>query len=495
MDGTVLIADDDQAIRTILTQAFTRAGARVRAAATTATLWKWVREGEGDLVVTDVMMPDGSGLDLVPQIRRKRPELPIIVISARNTLSTAVEAREAGAHEYLPKPFDLRLLLKKSGALMRAAQQARLGGGQEALPQIPQMQAAAAPTARTGGAEEGRATAAASPLAQLTGRSSAMQEIYRLMARLRQTTLNIVVSGEPGTGRSRFARVMHELSQHGAEGASGGCVSVSADRAKEGALEALLSDGGALALCGGTLIIERADEMAPALQGELLSLLEQARADGLPVRVIAITRSGLEGALERGSLREDLYYRLNVIPVQMPPLRARIEDLELLAVQFMQDDAPEGMAPPQLSPEVLAKLRAHTWPGNLSELRSVLARLQLCAEAGEIAGAQAEELVDAHARSSRQGSGTALRGQALPLGAAVEMHLRHYMDQFDGELPPTGLYNRVLEEVELPLLTLALAATYGNQIKAAELLGLNRNTLRKKIQRLGIQLSRSRQMR
>ena len=185
MEGTILVADDDRTIRTVLAQALTRAGCRVRATGTATTLWRWIEEGEGDVVVTDVMMPDGDALDLLPAIRKRRPELPVIVMSAQNTVMTAIRAAEVGAYEYLPKPFDLKeVLVQVSKALNQKSR--RMPVAEDEAPN---------------GAREDNLP--------LIGRSPAMQEVYRILARLMNTDLGVMITGESGTGKELVARALH----------------------------------------------------------------------------------------------------------------------------------------------------------------------------------------------------------------------------------------------------------------------------------------------
>src|SRR6188472_2603430 len=180
--GSILVADDDTAIRTVLNQALSRAGYEVRLTGNAATLWRWVAQGEGDLVITDVVMPDENAFDLLPRMKRVRPELPIIVMSAQNTFMTAIRASERGAYEYLPKPFDLKELIAIVGrALSRPKERPREAGKPDDFDAIP-----------------------------LVGRSAAMQEIYRLVARLMQTDLTVMISGESGTGKELVARALHD---------------------------------------------------------------------------------------------------------------------------------------------------------------------------------------------------------------------------------------------------------------------------------------------
>ncbi|PIP97374.1 MAG: nitrogen regulation protein NR(I), partial [Rhodobacterales bacterium CG18_big_fil_WC_8_21_14_2_50_71_9] len=254
--GTVLLADDDRAIRTVLTQALTRAGCRVRATGSFNTLWRWVQDGEGDLIVTDVMMPDGDGLDLLPAIRRKRPELPVIVMSAQNTVMTAIRAAEAGAYEYLPKPFDLKEVLSH----VRKALGAKSEG---AAPQIEPARDEAMP---------------------LIGRSAAMQDVYRVMARLMNTDLTVMINGESGTGKELVARALHTFGRR----KSGPFVAVNMAAIPRDLIESELfgHEKGAFTgatdrargrfeqAAGGTLFLDEIGDMPPEAQTRLLRVLQ-----------------------------------------------------------------------------------------------------------------------------------------------------------------------------------------------------------------------------
>jgi len=185
MDGTILVADDDRTIRTVLTQALTRAGCKVHATSSLVTLMRWVEEGKGDLVISDVVMPDGNGLEMLPKITEARPGLPVIVISAQNTIMTAIQAAEAEAYDYLPKPFDLPDLMKRAG---RALEHKRR-----------------APSPSKARDEQSQDL-------PLVGRTAAMQALYRLVARVMNTALPVLITGESGTGKSLIAKAIHDFS-------------------------------------------------------------------------------------------------------------------------------------------------------------------------------------------------------------------------------------------------------------------------------------------
>ena len=484
MEGaTVLLADDDRSIRTVLGQALGRAGARVRATGSSSGLWKMIEEGEGDIVVTDVHMPDGDALDLLPAIRRKRPDLPVIVMSAQNTVLTAIRAAEVGAYEYLPKPFDLKALVAHVGKALDARAEK------------------AAPAA----AEPGRPE----ETLPLIGRSPAMQEVYRIMARLMTTTLSVMITGESGTGKELVARALHDFGRR----STGPFVAINMAAIPRELIESELfgHEKGAFTGAveraagrfeqaqGGTLFLDEIGDMPPEAQTRLLRVLQEGeyttiggrtpkRAD---VRIVAATNQSLRRLIQEGRFREDLFYRLNVVPIRMPPLRERVGDIPDLARAFLRRAEEEGLPRKRISPEGMERLKAHDWPGNVRELENLIRRLAaLCPDELVPAAFIDEELSQPMAEEAAAAGSDA----GASLGAAVEMHLQRHFELHGDELPAPGLYDRVLREVELPLIAITLAATRGNQLKAADLLGINRNTLRKKIRELDIPVTRGKKL-
>jgi two-component system nitrogen regulation response regulator GlnG len=476
--STILVADDDRAIRTVLSQALGRLGHDVRTTGNAATLWRWVTDGEGDLVITDVVMPDENGLDLVPRIKKFRPELRIIVMSAQNTLLTAVKATERGAFEYLPKPFDLRELIN---VVERAL---------------------TAPHRGTAAAVEG-ADAEEDQL-PLIGRSPAMQEIYRVLARLMGTDLTVMIAGESGTGKELVARALHEYGKR----RHGPFVAINMAAIPRELIESELfghekgSFTGAMArgvgrfeqAQGGTLFLDEIGDMPLEAQTRLLRVLQQGeyttvggrtpiRAD---VRIVAATHRDLRQLIRQGLFREDLFYRLNVVPIRLPPLRERTEDIPALVRHFFAQAHAEGLPLKSLDQPAMERLKAYRWPGNVRELENLVRRLAAL-YAQEVIGVDA---IEAELAEATPPPPPVESGGNEGLSAAAERHLRDYFAAHKGGLPPTGLYDRVLREVERPLIQLTLGATRGNQLKAAQLLGLNRNTLRKKIRELDIEVGR-----
>jgi two-component system nitrogen regulation response regulator GlnG len=477
---TILVADDDKAIRTVVSTALARHGYQVRTTGNAATLWRWVSEGEGDLVVTDVIMPDGNGLDLIPQIRKLRPDLRVIAMSARNTLLTAVKATERGAFEYLPKPFDLTSLVDTIRRALSASQSA---AGDHAPERV---------------AEE-------EPL-PLIGRSPAMQDVYRVIARLTGTDLSVLITGESGTGKELVARALHDFSRRKA----GPFVAVNMAAIPRDLIESELfghekgaftgatqrKSGRFEVADGGTLFLDEIGDMPTEAQTRLLRVLQESEYTMVggrnpiktDVRIVAATHRDLRQLVSQGLFREDLYYRLNVVPIRLPPLRERREDIPDLVRHFLAQAADSGLPQKTVSEQAMERLAAHRWDGNVRELENLVRRLAALYAQDRIE----RDIVEAElGEAPRFADETAARdGDAESLSDAVQRHLERYFEAHGASLPAAGLHGRILREVERPLIEICLRATRGNQVRTAELLGLNRNTLRKKIRDLGITVSR-----
>jgi two-component system nitrogen regulation response regulator GlnG len=456
MDGTVLIADDDRTIRTVLTQALTRAGCRVHATGSLNQLSRWVDEGRGDLVITDVMMPDGNGIDMIPAIRKARPDLPVIVISAQNTIVTAIRATEAAAFDYLPKPFDLPDLMVRAGqALSR-----RVRKSEPAPLAIPSPENVA------------------DPALPLIGHAPAMQNLFRMVARV----LNADLSEE--------------------------AIARAGERA-----------------AGGTLLIEDPAGFGAAAQARLIGLIEAWEVgpgrNQMP-RLVSTTGPEPQADVAAGRLRADLYYRLAGVTITVPPLRSRVDDIPPLARHLLARAASQGLPARSLSDGATALIRAYPFPGNVRELENLMRRLALTAAGTEITEAEARAALSESvpvaapvtsaaapaARPAAPAAAPAGMASAEPMAPAmpisepanarlaqsVEMHLQRYFDLHGDQLPPPGLYDRILREIEKPLLEIALDATGGNQLRCADLLGINRNTLRKKLTDLNIEVTRRRKL-
>ncbi|MFG6081210.1 response regulator [Paracoccus litorisediminis] len=489
MDGTVLIADDDRTIRTVLTQALTRAGCRVHATGSLAQLLRWVEEGRGDLVITDVMMPDGNGIDMIPAIRKARPDLPVIVISAQNTIVTAIRATEAAAFDYLPKPFDLPDLMVRAGqALSRRARKS-----EPAPVGIPSPENTTDPTL------------------PLIGHAPAMQNLFRMVARVLNADLPVMIAGEAGVGKTVIARSFHDLSDRREAGLA---VLTSADLSEEAIHRA------AERANGGTLLIEDPSGFGSAAQARLIGLIEAWEVgpgrNQMP-RLVSTTGADPQSDVAGGRLRADLYYRLAGVTITVPPLRSRVDDIPPLARHLLARAAAQGLPQRSLSEGATALIRSYPFPGNVRELENLMRRLALTAAGAEIAEAEARAALSESVTLGAPAATTAAappRPVAVPnatapsaapvtamaepanarLSQSVEMHLQRYFDLHGDQLPPPGLYDRILREIEKPLLEIALDATGGNQLRCADLLGINRNTLRKKLTDLNIEVTRRRKL-
>ena len=461
----ILVVDDDAAIRTVVAQALRRAGHDVVAVETLAAADRELATAPPDVLVTDVVLPDGDGLEHLAVVAERYPALPAIVLSARNTLTTAVRATEAGAYDYLPKPFDLDALVKAvAGALAR--------GGTAPAPAMDED--------------------AALPL---IGRSAAMQDVYRVIARVVATDLTVLISGESGTGKELVARAIHDLGRRRAQpfvainmaaiprelieaelfgyerGAFTGATQRTAGRFEQAA--------------GGTLFLDEIGDMPLDAQTRLLRVLQQGefttvggvrpvRAD---VRVVAATNRDLAVQVASGAFREDLFYRLAVVPVRLPALRERHGDVPVLARHFLDLAAEEGLPRRQLAADAFGVLIAHDWPGNVRELENLIRRLAVLAR---------DEVIDAAGVREALGAVPETGGAATGVADAIRALLDRIAIAEPARLDDGTLYDRVIAEVERALIETMLARHGGNQLRAAKALGLNRNTLRKRLDSLGL---------
>ncbi|KGM47406.1 sigma-54-dependent Fis family transcriptional regulator [Pseudooceanicola atlanticus] len=455
MDGTILVADDDRTIRTVLTQALTRAGCKVHATSSLTTLMRWVAEGKGDVVISDVMMPDGNGLEMLPKIAQDRPGLPVIVISAQNTIMTAIQAAEAEAYDYLPKPFDLPDLMKRTARALEARRRTAAPAGQAEDNDRPDE-------------------------LPLVGRTPSMQALYRLIARVLNTDLPVLITGESGTGKSLIAKAIHDFS----------------DRRTLPFITAAASDlqdieGPAQVLArakGGTVLFDEVTDIPSEVQARIVRMMD-GDADSLP-RFMATSQADLNRAMEEDRLRQDLFYRLSGASIHAPALRDRVDDIPLLVEHFFARAEREGQPLRSLTDEAMEMVRSHPWPGNVRQLENAIRRLGLTARTDEITKAEVAAVLG----SQPETEPAAGVEDAEKLSASIGRHLRRYFDLHGNMLPPPGLYARILKEMELPLIEIALEATGGNQAKCADLLGINRNTLRKKITDLDIRVTRRRKL-
>ncbi|WP_066795512.1 nitrogen regulation protein NR(I) [Sphingomonas soli] len=474
--GNVLVVDDDAAIRTVVAAALKREGHTVTTAASIGDLRRLLANGRPDVLVTDVVLPDGNGLDLVASLTAEHPSLPVIVFSAQNTLATAVRATEVGAFDYLPKPFDLDVL---SQAVCGAIAKGRRGPLD-----APDVEVGAGTTT-------------------LIGRSPAMQEVYRVIARVVSNDLTVLIMGESGTGKELVAKAIHDLGPR----RRAPFVALNMAAIPRELIEAELfghergAFTGAAArvagrfeqAAGGTLFLDEIGDMPMDAQTRLLRVLQSgefttvggARTIRADVRIVAATNKDLAALVQSGQFREDLFYRLNVVPVSLPSLRERRQDVPLLARHFLDRAAEDGLPRKQLDASAVAVLETYDWPGNVRELENLMRRIAVLSR---------DEWIDAD--GIRRALGEASQGSVAPGDAGIEAAVRARLERIAIEEPRSlddgSLYDRIIGEVERPLIEAMLARHHHNQLRAARALGINRNTLRKRLDTLGIDASGNR---
>ena len=475
-ENLVLLSDDDQSIRLVASKALAKAGYLVKTADTLSGLMDLIEHHTARVLVTDVVYPDGDALDILPEIKRKRPELKIIMMSARSTLLTAVKAQEGEVFAYIPKPFALDQMVDTVTDALNVA-----------------VDEGYSTSLMTGSDDDQN---------QLIGQSPAMQDIFRTMARLVSTDLSVMITGESGTGKEVVARALHDLGTRKDQP----FVALNMAAIPRELIESELfghekgaftgadrrTDGRFAQAKGGTLFLDEIGDMPPDAQTRLLRVLQDGgytRVGGRDVvlsdaRIIAATHQHLPELIAEGRFREDLYYRLNVVPLNLPPLRDRADDIADLVRRFLVRGAQEGLPTKTVSEDGLSYLEGYHWPGNVRELENLVKRLLVLVDVDVIT---ARDIMPVLTSSPQKDEADATEVSSHDnLADAAAFHLNRFFEVHHGSLPAPGLHARIMAEVERPLIEKTLHATGGNQIKAAEVLGLNRNTLRKKIQTLGI---------
>ena len=447
MDGTILIADDDKSIRKVLSQALIRAGCKVQTTASLSTLIRWVKEGKGDLIISDVFMPDGNGIEALSEIKSIRPSLPVIIISAQNSILTAVEATQATAFDYLSKPFDLIDLLR------RVSKALTLRNSKNQI--------------------KDRVVSVIDKDLPLVGKSTEMQSLYKLVAKLINIDLPIMILGESGVGKSLIASVIHNFSDLRTLPLS---TFHSQDLNSLEGLSTLFTSAK-----GGTILLDEVADLTIEAQSRLVRLLDHVTGNSR--KVISTSQHNLIELMEKGRFRADLFYRLNGVSISVPPLRKRIDDLDILAQYFLSQTSLDGVSKLSFSDGALLKMKSYTWPGNVRQFKNLIISLVATHHGKLILESDVMTLLQNQPETQYLNFG--VKNQTLSQN--VETYLRAHFDFYGEVLPAPGLYDRIIAEVEQPLLRLALDATRGNQAKCAIMLGINRNTLRKKLseQKLG----------
>ncbi len=441
---TVLLAEDDASIRLIVNQTLVTAGYTVRATSSPEALERWVRNGEGDIVVTDVYLTDTPIFELLPSFKLVRPDLPIIVMSGQNTILTAASAAQHGAYDYLPKPFDIDQLTDLVGRALTDKKPAAGGSAKKTV---------------------GENFQSGLPL---VGRSAVMQDVYRIISRVMNTDLTVLIEGESGTGKELAARAIHDLGQtrkgafHSLDLATSQPNDVSSELFGTPEAPGYAYDSNA------TIYLDEVGDLSQEAQTQLVKLM---REDG-GARIIASTRQPLSSLVEAGDFREDLYYRMNVVRIEMPPLRRRKEDIPELIKAFLIRAETRGLAQKQVAQAAMDLMMAYDWPGNVRELENLIFRLAALSPDSTISQRDIE-------RELRAETLKELSPEAS-LESEIEALLHRYVmaDLLKGGQEGEKIYQTVLEQVERPLIKLALSVTSGNKLRTAALLGVNRNTLR-----------------
>ncbi|MBH0113381.1 sigma-54-dependent Fis family transcriptional regulator [Novosphingobium sp. YJ-S2-02] len=488
----VLLVEDDLSIAIVINAALADEGVQVIHVQSIAERDRMLATRRFDALVTDVMLPDGDGIETIGAVHARWPEMPVVILSAQNTLDTAVRATDTGAFEYFPKPFDIDELAR---TVRKAAGD---GGGNAAQAQDEPLVADGLP---------------------LVGRSPAMQTVFRMITRVLRNDLTVLILGESGTGKELVAEAIHQLGSR----RDGPFVAVNTAAIPAELIESELfghekgAFTGAVArnvgkfeqAAGGTLFLDEIGDMPMQAQTRLLRALQSGavrRVGGqeeirLDVRIVAATNKDLEPEIAAGRFREDLYYRLNVVPIVMPPLRERADDVEVLARHFLQSAANEGLPRRQLTPGAARLLSQQPWRGNVRELKNFIYRLALLAREDTVDADALEPLLrsDAAAQGIAPGAvapstvaGVLGGGDTLP-AAAVQPTVTGadisdaVLAWLANERPESGsIYAAAIAALERPLFTEILRSKGGNQLRAAQALGINRNTLRKRLNELAL---------
>ena len=472
----ILIAEDELSLRTILKKLFLKKGFEVETAGDGQLALTKLREEPYDVAILDIKMPLLSGLEVLETLKREKAKTAIIVMTAQDTMRNAVDAMKKGAYDYITKPFELEEL---EIIVDKAIEARRLADEVQNLRQ----EVSATKVDRE---------------AKIVGQSRVVRELYKVIGKVSANDVSILITGESGTGKELIAKAIHQNSQR----AKGPFVAVNCAAIPRDLLESELFGYRKGAFTGaeenrpgyfelanqGTLFLDEVGDLPLNLQAKLLRVLQEkevqrlgsSEAKAIDVRIFAATNQNLEKMVQERKFREDLFFRLNVIPIHLPPLRERKEDIPLLSEYFLSKLAQEAAIPVKvLSPEAMQMLESYRWPGNIRELENVIKRAAILS---------ANETLHVQDFAFFLGKGaedTQREIEEMGLEELIASRLQSFLVKL-GDVETTNLYETIIEMAERPLIRLILRQTGHNQIRAAKILGINRNTLRKKIRTLRI---------
>ncbi len=472
----ILVADDEDSIRWVLSKALGKHDYQVDLASTGTDALELSRKHSYDLAIIDIKMPGMTGLKLLGKLQKESPRTLVVIMTAESSMDNAIEAMKGGAYDYITKPFDLEVI----DAIILKAQKAsnisdEVGRLKEELKDHYQLD-------RT-----------------IIGQSQPMQTVYKVLGKIAPSDVTVLISGESGTGKELIARAIHfnsprlgkpfialncaaiprELLESELFGHERGAFTGATER-KAGKFEQAN---------GGTIFLDEIGDMPLELQAKLLRVLQEkeiTRTGGnqtlqVDVRIVAATNQDLKKQVRQKEFREDLFYRLNVVPLELPPLRSRRDDIPDLVEHFLTRAKEEHRTQAAgVSPEAMQRLTSYSWPGNIRELENAMQRAALLSPNVLL---EAEDFEDLTEEGTSERSDSSLEG-------LIAKKLKNSLAQMDFQ-EMDNLYDMVLHQMERPLINIVLERTRGNQVRTAEILGINRNTLRKKIKILGIEVKRN----
>ncbi len=469
----ILVVDDDKSIRLVLSTALTRSGYLVKTSATTAGLWGLLKADKFDVMITDVGLPDGDTLDALPKIQDLNPDMKIIVISAKSTLITAVRAEKKGAFYYFPKPFDLDELISLVSKVFETSlllNENKLIKSENTISDKPSLY------------DSG----------PIIGKSKIMQDTYKIIARLIKSNITVLINGEIGTGKKLLARSIHDLTfstnkkfiKLNIKNFRNINEEFSNYLNKKNTDTLYIND--LKDLDGGTILIDQVCEGSLTEQHELLNFIEnfnlttpQLSQESIQTRIIVTSKKDLLKLVENGNFREDLYYKLNVMPVFLPPLRKRLEDIPNLISHFINIYNNKNIRKLSIDDLALNFLKSYHWPGNIQELKNLIERLSLSSSNDKITITDVQDQLKNSFEINNNDENVTFEN-------LIDKRINKVMSTIDADSTQMNLYHEFIKTVEKPLIENILNYTRGNQIKASSILGLNRNTLRKKISELGV---------